>query len=611
MPTTSPKRLLAFWNGINLVLLVSAFAHQSTSPAVLGRYTPLYAASLVASLALVILVLTISRFWSGRLLASFSSSWDAGAALLLFAGTTALWLVPFDASDVKLLFTFNAVCLGMWIASAPAKDDEPRRRWQPILSGVLLLILVVAFFSARSVPPEQSSGDESYWTDMAITWLRTGQAYFRIGAWTPLPISPGYGYWVVALAGWTQVFGISLASGRLFMWAVYALAVLAITVAGWRLYDRWVGLLGGLVLAGSAYVLSTRIVRPELGLAVVGSLLILLRLRKQPVWALVSGLVVTLSLEIHASALAYIVAVGGVYFTDLFLERDDPLRFRRFAFLVIGGLIGGALYAYFNILSLPDPGYFFTALRGERGFLSGYDWQWFERALSIYGGRAPLELIVVALALVALILRRGKGDGLLLRFLAFTIIGYAIFVPGGERYLIVFAPFCYLAIAALACFGLDKLPGGRRLAGAALAIFCLCSPALARMLPAVQANILATGDIPTRVQRVRELSSLTTIIVGDANDYWWFTEYGDYYTFWAEYSHTLEIAEDLWARINPDIVYFTAYPGSPEISPLLKQWMDDGHYISLESVESDGFTTLIWRRPGYNPPSVVGYLPNQ
>ncbi|MCC6803752.1 MAG: hypothetical protein IT319_12785, partial [Anaerolineae bacterium] len=84
--------------------------------------------------------------------------------------------------------------------------------------------------------------------------------------------------------------------------------------------------------------------------------------------------------------LAYIVGVGGVYFTDLFLERDDPLRFRRFILLVVGGVIGGALYVYFNILSLPDPAYFFDALRSERGFLNGYDWQWFERAVSIYGG---------------------------------------------------------------------------------------------------------------------------------------------------------------------------------------------------------------------------------
>ncbi|MCZ2095194.1 MAG: hypothetical protein LC121_02780 [Anaerolineae bacterium] len=182
-------------------------------------------------------------------------------------------------------------------------------------------------------------------------------------------------------------------------------------------------------------------------------------------------------------------------------------------------------------------------------------------------------------------------------------------MPGGERYLIVFAPYCYLAIAALARFGLDALPGTRRLAGAALAVLCLGSPALAQMIPNLQADVLAAGDMPARVQRVHQLSDATTVIVGDMNDYWWFTDYDDYYSFWSEYSQPRE-AEQLWARINPDIVYFTAYPGNPEIPPLLRQWIEDRRYISLESVEEDGFTTLIWRHPEYNPPPVAESLAN-
>ncbi|MCC6804893.1 MAG: hypothetical protein IT319_18570, partial [Anaerolineae bacterium] len=203
MPTTSPKRLLWFWNGINLLLLALAFAHQSTSPTVLGRYTPLYAASLVGSVPLVALVLGVSLFWRSRLvalLARFPSAWDAGAVLALFAGTTGLWLLPFDGLEIKLLLTVNAICLGMGMTyGAPSSDSEARRRWQPVLFGVLVLILIAALFSARAVPPEQSSGDDAAWTTMAVTWARTGQAYFQIDAWTPLPATPGFGYWVVAL----------------------------------------------------------------------------------------------------------------------------------------------------------------------------------------------------------------------------------------------------------------------------------------------------------------------------------------------------------------------------------------------------------------------------
>jgi hypothetical protein len=174
--------------------------------------------------------------------------------------------VPFDARLLKLLITFNSLCLGLWISfTLPPDSAQVSRLWQWILFGVLIFILIIGLFSAHYVPSEQSSGDEAAWTDMAVTWLQTGQAYFRIGAWTPLPVSPGYGYWTILLAGWMQIFGISLASGRLFMWVVYAIAVLAISAAGWSLYDRWVGLFAGVITAGSTYVLSTRIIRPELG----------------------------------------------------------------------------------------------------------------------------------------------------------------------------------------------------------------------------------------------------------------------------------------------------------------------------------------------------------
>lgn len=607
MKKTSLNSLFWFWNGVNILLFALAASRQSTNLEVLNRYTRVYALGLLLALVLVIFVFAFSLWGSERfaaLLARVPSAGIIAGALVLFGAITAVWSVPFDGFIIKVLFTVNVICFGLWSADAfpPSTDGGIWQFWQPALAAILAVMLLVALFSAHEAPLEQSSGDEAAWTNMAVTWQESRLAYFRLSVWEPLPISPGYGYWIVGLAGWLQVFGISLASGRLFMWVVYALGVLTITAAGWRLYDRWVGLFAGIITAGSTYVLSTRIVRPELGLAIVGALLLLVYLRKQPAWALAAGLLATLSLEIHASGLAYILGIGAMYATDLFLKRSDPLRFRRFGFFIVGSAIGGALYSWLNILALPDPAYFFDSLRSQRGFLNGYDWQWFQRAAVLYGERAPLEMIFVALGVIGLVIRRGKSDRLLLRFLAFTAAAYAVFVPGGERYLILFAPFFYVGIASLFRFGLEAVSAERRMAGSVLAACSLCAPCIVLMSAAVQPNLLAEHPMPAHVGRVQEQVDSSAVVVGDINDYWWFTEHPQFYNNGAEYDHNLDRLDDgteFWARLQPDIVYFTSYPGNPQIAPLLKRWIDEMDYTLIDTVQSDGFTTLIWQRPGY------------
>ena len=125
----------------------------------------------------------------------------------------------------------------------------------------------------------------------------------------------------------------------------------------------------------------------------------------------------------------------------------------------------------------------------------------------------------------------------------------------------------------------------------------------------VGAGVLAAAPAPEHVRHVQALTDASAVVAGDVSDYWWFTGYPSFYNNGAEYDHVYEIRQGdtgLWARIDPDVVFFTAYPGNPQIAPLLKQWVDDKHYTLVETVESGGLTTLIWQRPGYNPPTASG-----
>ena len=547
---------LWLWNAANILLLVGVFNHQSTNPEILGRYNRLYTAGIGLSLVIVVGVLLFSLLWQRRIsmyLASRASFGGIGiiAACAMLIATTVLWMFSFDAYAVKLLITWNFIFLGMWIVFAIPSGETGvyQRRWRFIFLGFFAVLLVISFFSAHRVPGQQSSGDEPAWTDYAVAWSETGNIYYRLLAHREVPITPGVGYWLIPFAGWLDIFGVTLASGRLFIWLLYALACLAIAAAGYRLYDRWVGLFAGIIAASSLFMLASRIIRPEIGLPIFGALLILVYLRKRPIWGLFAGVLAVLSMEVHAAGLAYILAAGGMYFTDLFLHRQDRLRFQRFGLFVLGGLLGSVIYIFFHILVLPNPADFFTSLSSERDFLSGLNWGVFERSFDLYAGRAPVELALIGFSIVGLIVRGEENDRLLLRFLAFCVAAYFVFVPAPERYLIVFAPFAYIGTAALIRFGVARVTAEPQFTGSAIALFCLCSPFLALSLPGIAPNVLAEDEMPALVQRVRELIDPAAVVVGDINTYWWFQDYAGFYANNLEYEdahQSLAAFGDLW-----------------------------------------------------------------
>jgi hypothetical protein len=602
-------------NLLNLPLLLIVFTHQSVDADIAGRYSRSYALAIGAALVVVLLVFLFT--WKGQarlatVLKRVPNSVKIGIPLIFLALMTGLWMLPVDAREVMLLITFNAICLGVWMVTSTSATGElaqnrsdpafsSPRRWQFLLIGILIALLAIGFFSARSVPIIQSSGDEPAWTDYAMSWLDTGEIYYRIAAKPPVQIAPGIGYWLIPYAAWMQVFGVTFASGRLFIWTIYAVLVLTITAVGWRLYDRWVGLLAGIIAASSTYVLHTRIIRPEIGLPIFGTLLILIYLREKPLWALLAGWLVVFSLEVHAAGLAYIVGGAGLYVSDLFLRRDNPRRYLRLFLFLVGLALGVLVYIAFHILSLPDPSFYFSTLRAERGFLGGFVLDSLVLSFGLYWLRAPLELFVILLSLIGLVLRRAPGDRLLLRYLAFCAFGYFVFVPGFERYLLVFTPFVALGFAALVRYAFERRGSSStpQFVGSVTAALCFCAPYLALSLPGIRGDVLAAEPMPPFVSHVRQFADQSSVVAGNINTYWWFRDYAGFYANNSDFSNSLIATLPADDPRSPDVIFFTPTPSMPALPASVVEWLNAREYRLIDTFESDGATTRIWRRPGY------------
>ncbi|MBL8146638.1 MAG: hypothetical protein JNL34_09670 [Anaerolineae bacterium] len=603
----------------NLVLLGAAFSHTSDAGAVVGRYSVTYTAGLAVSAALVGCATFLGFTRHGqRAMGRAAGRLDAlvqrhglkavaALALLLLAGFTLLFSLPADIQYVELLLLFNAtmliVSLGMRPTSVAAQADASINR---LLWLLLAAVLAVSFFSAHAVPHEQGHGDEAAWTNMAETLRTSGQAYIKISGHSPVTIPPGAGWWVAPYAVWLNVFGVSLSSGRVFIWLFYLAAVASIGWAGARLYDRTTGLIAAILTAASPFVLTFRIIRPEIGLAAIGALLLVLYLasRKRPLWGFAAGLLATLSLEIHAAGLAYIVALILMFASDALaalIQRRNPFERRQFA-AIAGLALGTAIYWVTHILIQADPAAYFAFLRSSRDFLSGLpSGDVLARTVASYWERSPLELLLTGLAVIALLVRRTPSDRIILRFFAFTLAAYLLLVPEPFTYLIILMPFMALGLASLLTWGTTATPAQSRNRYALVAAATLCAPFLALSLPGVSPNPMPATEITPVMQRARELSTPDEVVAGDGFAWWGFTDYPEFYAFWAEWEATRGLSdvasENMWETLQPALIFMVYYPGFPDMPPAMRTYLDEHGFVLVDSFEWEGHPAEFYRRP--------------
>ncbi|GEM_PF-3727775 len=620
----------SLWNVVNVTLVAIILQHASTPPQeVLGRYTRSYALGALLAIALsgVVLWMSVDRQRFNALQTSLSRvlsrleriapGWQSGTLLFAVVMIAALLLTgSASAKWIKVFFVFNVGFFGIVAASAhrPESVQSPRRFTPYVV--LFLVIVLVGLLSAPAIPGQNSDGDEAGWTNYAVTWLQTGNLYYKIMGVRALPITPGVGYGVTLYARWLAVFGVTFASARAFIWLVHLAAVMCMALAGWKLYDGQIGILSALLAAASPLLLAQRIVRPEIGLPAIGALLLIVHKgsQKRPWYGLVGGWLAVLSLEIHAAGIAYIVGIVGLCGYDTLRTGSErritvPRHCLAFAAGILGGLV---LYVFLHILVLAQPAAFFADLQSNREFLTAAAKSTaISRILTVYGDVAPAELLFFAIGLLGLIMRRRPDDLRLLFFWLFTAIGYLLFVPRAGYYLSLFAPFVILSIASVLRdrFEAQAQPlSASGLALSALFVFCTCGQFIAVSWPGASlANYTESG--PSQIEaRIRELAKPSEVVVGHILSYWGLVDYPNFYASQAEVDPAGRISgEDpyaRWQRLAPDVVFHTFYPAWPNVPPNLARYMDDMHYQLVDTFSAEGYVTKVWRRPalqGSNP----------
>lgn len=608
------------WLAGNFILLAAALAHISDAGVVLGRYSVAYAAALAVGFGLIIVTAIFGITRSGqraldRVAVRFNSLAQrhglkliAALALLLLIPLIIFFSLPADIQYIMLLVLFSVIMLLVTLGTRSVSDAAPSAGYavNRLLWVLLAAVVVVSFFSAHAVPAEQSSGDEVAWTNMAATLNATGQAYIKFSGQDVFLIAPGAGWWVAPYGLWLRAFGISLSAGRLFIWLIYLASVGCIGWAAARLYDRTTGLIAAILTASSLFLLNFRIIRPEIGLAAIGALLVLLYLasQKRPLWAFAAGWLAILSLEIHAAGLAYIVALILMFATDgliALIQRRNPFERRQFA-LAAGLAWGSALYVLLHIFIMTDFATYVDYLRSTRGFLEGNGLlRELSRATLVLWQHGLLESVLVVVALGGLLLRRTPHDRLVLRFFGAVLVSYFVLIPEPHRYLVIFLPFMLWSVAAFFRFGYQASLTPIGPAFSLLAVVAFSAPFFAVSLPGFALNPMPPTPTTPVIERARELSTDEDTVVGDAFAWWGMTDYSDFYAPWAEFELIRGLGYssggELWTGLNPALVFYVYRPGFPEMPSALRAYLDEQSFVLVDAFEWEGHHVEFWQRP--------------
>ena len=617
LSTNDQRWYLVIWNLINLVLFLYVISHTSTAPNVLGRYTTSYALGIGLAAVLALSVLVFARFGTVRRWLSVHV-FDR-LPMLVVIGAAAfnllMWLLPGDAEQIKLFVGVNTFLLGLWLCGQPSGITN-LTRWRPLLYALTVVLIAVSFFSAYSIPALEPRGDEAIWTNIATTWIETGGIYPSLNLIDPIPILPGVGYWVIGLASWLSLFGVEFAALRLMVWVVTILVIIAVALMAGRLYDRDTGLIAAVITAAGMYLLNHRVMRPELGLIALVSLLMVVYLkRKHSLWAFACGILCVLTLEIHASGIAYIVGIGAAFLWETIAaaRKGEPFFVRSLIPFVLGGALASAVYVVLHLLVLPDPGYFFEHLRSGREFLTldNLSAQWLE-ILDRYWQAAPLELIVFGFALIVLIVRRSETDRLILRLFLLTLASLLILVPFPQDYSEILLPFIFVIMAAAIRFGWQmssEMPRAPGLA-AGLMLGAVVVPFVGTSLPHMNlTNPYPRYQASDGDQCLRAFTAPEAAIVSDYAQYWAFAEagHGRFVGIVTEYElqkfQVLPSPISPWDQLDPEVVAYTETPGFPELAPRLAAYLEAYEYEEVIRFVDTEFVTRVWLRPGYEPPS--------
>lgn len=552
--------LIQLWGGYYL------WNHTSDNGQFLGQYSYGYAAILI--LNLVLIATWVLLYWRRRKLEDRLRRMPVFLLLILIgiAGVVVLglWLTTVEIG-IKQYMASNWLLFSL-IVIYTSPDRPLSNRWIIGIILVIALILIPAFIT--TLTERTFSPDEATWADYATSPFVAGGMYVRTWLREPLVIEPGRG-WSTVIYGWLlENVYFDIRMGRIFNFVGYLLGFAGIGVVAAQLYGREAALISVAFATLSRSFVVSFDYRPDhqlpLGLMLV--MLVVLQARRSErrfvrrFWHFVAGLLVTLTLQIHAAGIVFIFAFSVFYFAEFMLHSYRKHQLAIYEPLIwFGGgvLLGMVIFYFLNIAPVGGLGIYFEHLIRDRWGFS------LTRHTTFLRWPSFSEWIIVLGGFAYIIWRRNRADRMLLGLVACVVLG--IFLLDSQGYRTTFNALYVIPVGTLLVDGLAGTVRGRKhllVVGSVMAVLIGQMSGLFINWRAV-GDWLATGKLPPFLYNelrpiIAPYVSDDDVVVGTHELIWTFPDHLELYGYAAEYlaAQRLNVAEpkEVWEYVQPTLI---------------------------------------------------------
>lgn len=343
-----------------------------------------------------------------------------------------------------------------------------------ILLGVYGVVFLLMHLYSLDKAPNPVQIDEPWLSDAALQFLKNGRFGFSIfGDLFDLDKDVGYGnIHLFAEAMTFKLFGfglyqarlVSFLSGLLLIWFTYLL--------GKKLYGRKTGIMSAVLFSLSGmFVDVSHFARQEMMLALFMAaslyLYLLAKEKRSKILYFITGLLLTLSLDVHPNGIAMIISIGVLF---LWEYKSKVFKEKSFWF-ILAGLFLGIIY-FFGVHRLVLYQWnteFYSSNRIASPIMSIMNLEEFYRRILVgirdfylpyfTGGQFHHKIAIslfILFAIASAIYRRREADKILLLILGvFGIFYFLIFANPLISYWIYLYPFFYILIS-VSIFSLIK-----------------------------------------------------------------------------------------------------------------------------------------------------------
>lgn len=581
---------------MSLLLFVPVWTHTSDSTSVLGRFSTRYAIFVFVHFLTVVgwLGIVVARRQTQSVIAALPKVALYGSLLLGSVVVTGVMASGLE-SIIKTVIAANWLLVTTVIVTSLPADDWFGRvaAITTVVMIALLPLLVIAVIAAQGYFP-----DEAGWAERSRNLFIGEGVYKPTYLERPFLLTPGYG-WIVLPYGWTlHNVAFAQATGRVWIFGGNLLMVLGVYALTWRLYGHRAALVSASVAVFSlnAFAVFDFRGRHFLKPASVWITFAIMQARftEQPtrryVWDFTAGLLATLAMQIHASAISYPVSLSllylGEYAVESFRERR-LVNIRPLLAYGIGAGFGTAFYVGANVLLVGGFDVYLAYL-AETRFLPGQH----ASVLRFLQYPSLLELGLFVLAFAYIVWRRHRQDVVLLLWLS-LLITTNLFVDK-LGYVVMYQALYYIPIGAFFVFALPDWFNARRLGVVWMVLtFILAGQLWSAFLERPLTTVAREGRIPENIyvtmgETVRPLLRDDDVLVTEPDIIWGLPDYHDRIYSYGIYPPSYELLgydspDAIWTDLAP-----TIYIETPLVllSPELETYLIENDFRLCETFDN-------------------------